>query len=288
MSGRKTAILVGCAAILAGLVASYSLAEPERGREERARAERPERGEVLRVELREPQERARDEQNERLERLERAVRELMEQLQARHTPRQPEGVRILGRTGAPSGNPMRGTANPAPRPGVPGAPAGPHTGWMQAQPKAPGGHPMLGMPMPGPRPDAANPIEKIEVMLEMIKRLQRICFDPGVAGMIAVGAMKDEVRRHPEVAIEQLEDSLKHVKTLGMRNAIRLTLKDMHKALGHEEQVVRHLRAMIEENDEAIQHHERMNRQRQERLRHDDGDDDDDDDDDDNDDDDDD
>ena len=130
-------------------------------------------------------------------------------------------------------------------------------------------------------------LEQLDLMMEMIERMQRICFDPPTAAMIAIGGLKDGVRRRPEAAAEGLEAALKRVKTLGLRNAIHLTLKDLYKQMGKEEKVVQHLRAMIEENDEIIQHHERMNRERQEHRRpddrprdrrHDDDDDDDDDD----------
>ena len=73
--------------------------------------------------------------------------------------------------------------------------------------------------------------------------------------MIAIGDLKDAVRRKPKEIIEDLETRLKKTKTLGLRNAIRLTLKDLYKAQGADEKVLDHLRTMLAENDAALQEH---------------------------------
>jgi len=95
-------------------------------------------------------------------------------------------------------------------------------------------------------------IERMELMIGLIKRMQHICFDPATAGMIAIGGLKDEVRRKQEQVVADLEKQLAKTKTLGLRNAIRLTLKDLYKARGDDERVLDHLRKMIEENDAAL------------------------------------
>jgi len=98
--------------------------------------------------------------------------------------------------------------------------------------------------------------QQMGMMIEMLERLKHTCFDPTSAGMMAIGALKDDVRRKPAAVIKDLEDTLGMTKTLGLRNAIRLSLKDMYKAQGEDEKVLQHLRAMLAENDAAIQAHQ--------------------------------
>ena len=76
-----------------------------------------------------------------------------------------------------------------------------------------------------------------------------------VAGSTPDGStrrVKDEVRRKQEQVLADLEGQLAKTRTLGLRNAIRLTLKDLYKARGDNEKVLGHLRKMIEENDAAL------------------------------------
>ncbi len=47
------------------------------------------------------------------------------------------------------------------------------------------------------------------------------------------------------------------VKTQGLRNAIRLTLKDIYKRQGENEKVIEHIKALIAENDKALQAEEK-------------------------------
>ena len=95
--------------------------------------------------------------------------------------------------------------------------------------------------------------ERMERMVDLVERMRDICFEPPSAAMIALGGLKQEVRRKPTVIIADLEARLKETKTLGLRNAIRLTLKDLYKIQAEDEKVLEHLRAMLKENDAAIQ-----------------------------------
>jgi len=60
------------------------------------------------------------------------------------------------------------------------------------------------------------------------------------------------VPRRPGEIIEDLENVLSKTRTLGLRNAIRLTLKDLYKMQGNGKMVLKHLRAMVAENDEEM------------------------------------
>ena len=94
--------------------------------------------------------------------------------------------------------------------------------------------------------------ERIEMKLELIERLQYVCFDPAAAGLIATGGLKDDVSRESVEIIEDLESQLAKTKSLGLRNALHLALRDLYKADGNNEKVLEHLRAMLAENDRAI------------------------------------
>jgi len=88
----------------------------------------------------------------------------------------------------------------------------------------------------------------------MLERLRDVCFDPAQAAMVAIGSLRDDVEREPQEIVEDLERQLKQTKSIGVRNAIRLTLKDLYLEIDHQEKtVLRHMREMLEEND-AAQH----------------------------------
>ena len=96
-------------------------------------------------------------------------------------------------------------------------------------------------------------IRKIAEFIGAMEHLTRMCFDSETVGVITVGALKDDVRRKDEAIIKDLEEQLTKVKTQGLRNAIRLTLKDLYKRQGNNEMVIEHIKVLIAENDKAIQ-----------------------------------
>lgn len=106
-------------------------------------------------------------------------------------------------------------------------------------------------PKLGPKP--GDMLEQIEPMFELLERMSESCFDEVMASMIAIGGLKDDVRRKPEDVAKDLEAQLKSTKTLGLRNAIRMTLKDIYKAQGNDEKVLSLLRATLAECDKALQ-----------------------------------
>ena len=116
---------------------------------------------------------------------------------------------------------------------------------------------------PGPEPPfRPEHIEQFARMMEMVKHMQHTCFDPEAAAMIALAGLKDDVPRRPEEVAEDLEATLKRTRTLGLRNAIRLMLRDLYRHLGKPDRVLDHLREMLGENDAALQagHKERPER----------------------------
>jgi len=101
--------------------------------------------------------------------------------------------------------------------------------------------------------DRGHPEEPMERHLDLIEVLSDMCFEPENAAIIAIGGIKDEVRRRPREIIADLEGLLKKTKTLGLRNAIRFTLKDLYKHQAEDKKVLEHMRQMLLENDAAIQ-----------------------------------
>ncbi|MDY7009272.1 MAG: hypothetical protein SVV80_00765, partial [Planctomycetota bacterium] len=99
--------------------------------------------------------------------------------------------------------------------------------------------------------------EHMDVMIKLVQRMKQTCFDSEAVGVMAVGALKEEVPRKDEDIIKDLEGQLAQVKTLGLRNAIRLTLKDLYKHRGKNEKVIEHIKALIAENDKALQAQEK-------------------------------
>ena len=89
--------------------------------------------------------------------------------------------------------------------------------------------------------------------LGLIEQMKRLCFDPAAAGLVAAGGLKDDVRRKSADVAKDLETQLAKTKTLGLRNAIRLTLREIYKRQDDDEKVLEHLRAMLAENDAALQ-----------------------------------
>ena len=91
------------------------------------------------------------------------------------------------------------------------------------------------------------------MMLRILGQLEQMCSDPATAGLIAIGAIKDDVPREPMHIVEDLEGLLAETRSLPLRNAIHLSLKDLCKQAGKNERALRHLREMLAENDKAMQ-----------------------------------
>ena len=79
-----------------------------------------------------------------------------------------------------------------------------------------------------------------------------MCFDESTVALIAIGALRDEVGRKPQEVIKDFEARLDKTKTLGLRNAMRMTLKDLYGATDNKDKMIEHLNALILENDKAL------------------------------------
>jgi hypothetical protein len=134
-------------------------------------------------------------------------------------------------------------------------------GWMVsqtiAQPRAAG----KGRVEPGPEAREMSPFhlatmqiraKELEFEEDRLESLREQCFDPEVAGLLGIGAIRESLEDRPADAVALLEDVLKETRSLGLRNAIRLTLRDEYVRLGRIGELGKMLRQHIAENDAAI------------------------------------
>ena len=115
-------------------------------------------------------------------------------------------------------------------------------------------------------------IQKLEMWMGLVGRFSELCFEPQHAALVAIDGIKEDPNRKPSQIIADFERQLKRTKTLGLRNAIRLTLKELYE---HEREFGKRrnlMREMLIENDKAIQ--EEVQRERDEDEHDDDEDDD--------------
>ena len=97
-----------------------------------------------------------------------------------------------------------------------------------------------------------RPLE-VAAFAGVVEHLTKFCFDSKAVGVMAVGAIRDDFRRKRSDTIKDLSALLGTVKTQGIRNAIRLALRDLYKAAEDEENALAQLKALVAENDQAIQ-----------------------------------
>ncbi|MBI5722373.1 MAG: hypothetical protein HZA50_00280 [Planctomycetes bacterium] len=95
--------------------------------------------------------------------------------------------------------------------------------------------------------------EEMGMFIGVIDKMRGVCYNPEVAAMVAAGGLKDEIKRKPGEAAKDLEDLLAKAKTVGLRTAIRMTLKDIFKEAGDDAKVVEQLKAIVQENDDEMQ-----------------------------------
>jgi hypothetical protein len=148
--------------------------------------------------------------------------------------------------------PPGGSGNTA-GPGGPGGPGAVREGPEGPRVRVAGPGMRPGMPMPV-SPEMA---ERMGGVVGLVSRMSEVCGNPQLAAMVAIAGLKEDVKRKPEEVIKELEDQLGKLKTLGLRNAVRLLLRDLYKAQGEDAKVLEQLRAMIAENEAAIQAHEK-------------------------------
>jgi len=74
----------------------------------------------------------------------------------------------------------------------------------------------------------AAQVQQAEMRVKVVGSMKNTCFDPQAFGIIALGGLQNEVPQKAEVFARQLEEMLPGTYSQGLRNAIRLTLKDLY------------------------------------------------------------
>jgi len=111
------------------------------------------------------------------------------------------------------------------------------------------GDPDLRGPIP---PEHREEMMHFQRMMGMLEQMARVSFDPEAAALMAIGGLRDDIHRKPEEVIEDLHNVLKRTRTLGLRNAIRLSLRDLYRHTDQHDKLLSTLREMIAENDEFL------------------------------------
>ena len=102
---------------------------------------------------------------------------------------------------------------------------------------------------PSPRAMARQSAEQITAVLSM----KETCFDPQAMCVAALGCLRTETKETPAQLAKTLEALLGETKAVGVRNAIRLMLKDLYIQAGNMEKVKEHLQGIIKDNEKAAQ-----------------------------------
>lgn len=109
---------------------------------------------------------------------------------------------------------------------------------------------------PGNNPPEVQPCpcqQKHSGKFQFIQDIRQIMSDPESAGLMALGGLKDDVKRTPQEQTKEFETLLPKLKSLTLRNGTRMVLKDLYKAQGQDDKALETLRAMAIENDKAIE-----------------------------------
>lgn len=239
MMQPKTVVVLLAMVMLTGAIAGYSVLSADDERQDHPRADRAaerERLEAERDRLRALDEAAAAERRERL--LRRQLVEDEERLR-----RFDEAAAGRARQTA-----QRDRLLLAQRARRDRQPPGLDPDAMRARARGPDRPPMA-PPDPPFRPEY---VQQYGHMIELIERMKHVCFDPENAALIAVGGLKDDIPRRPEEVVDDLEGVLKRTRTLGVRNAVRMVLRDLYRHLGAHDRALRNLHEMLAENDEAL------------------------------------
>ena len=92
-----------------------------------------------------------------------------------------------------------------------------------------------------------------EAKAKVVGNLKETCFDPRAMGIVAIASLRGEIHQDPKQLADHLQAMLEQTKSLGLRNAIRLTLKEVYLEQGQVDQASRQVEMMIQENDQAVQ-----------------------------------
>jgi hypothetical protein len=108
-------------------------------------------------------------------------------------------------------------------------------------------------------PQVTQDIPVLLQRLEHTRQIHRLFWEttlnPEKAGVVAVLQLENEFRQSltPEETVKILQDLLKGAKTQGLRNMLRVAIKDLCKRQGNSSQAIEQMVEMFKENDQALQ-----------------------------------
>jgi hypothetical protein len=104
------------------------------------------------------------------------------------------------------------------------------------------------------RPPSAKAMgQQSQEQIRTIVSMKQTCFDPQAMCVAALGCLRTETNQPPAELAKTLETLLAETKAVGVRNAIRLTLKDLYGQMGNMGKVKEHLEGIIKDNEKACQ-----------------------------------
>ncbi|NLF32800.1 MAG: hypothetical protein GX591_18170 [Planctomycetes bacterium] len=114
------------------------------------------------------------------------------------------------------------------------------------------------------QPSPAAQVQQAEPRMILVGNMKELCSDPQAMGIVALGSLRTEagLDRADLVAllngmIENNPDSgIDMVASRAMRNAVRMTLKDLYIEMGDTANATEQLKGIIRENDEILRHAE--------------------------------
>ena len=97
-------------------------------------------------------------------------------------------------------------------------------------------------------------VRQAEIRTKLVSSMKDACFDTQAMGIVALGGLRAEIPQQPQELAQQLETLLSQTKSVGLRNAIRLTLKDLYLEMGSPQKAQEQFQKMLKESDEALQY----------------------------------
>jgi len=95
-------------------------------------------------------------------------------------------------------------------------------------------------------------VQEIRMYVELLETVRELAFPPETAATIGIMAIKDDLDLPPEEIVKHLTEVLAKTKSLGLRNSIRLALKDVYEETEQKDKLLGLLKDMIAENDAAL------------------------------------
>jgi len=103
-------------------------------------------------------------------------------------------------------------------------------------------------------------VHQMRMYIELLETVRELAFPPETAATIGIMAIKDDLDLPPEETIKQLNEVLGKTKSIGLRNSIRLGLKDAYEETGQTDKLLALLKDMIAENDAVLAEEEKAER----------------------------